>query len=74
MNLLKIMTKSTVSSFKVKDTSLWWKDTTMKNISECFCSFSKLKVSLGDYAIQVDHNGKQLAVALLDIANTFPIK
>ena len=65
--LVKKYNKINTSSFKVKDTSIWWKNTTIKNISECF-AISRSQVSLGEYAIQVDLNGKQLAIALLDIA------
>ena len=65
--LVKKYDKITVSSFKTRSTSDRWKLITRKNISECF-SLSRDGVSLGEYAIQVDHNGKQLAVAMLDIA------
>ena len=71
--LLKKYDKITTSSFKISSTSDAWKRTTIKNISECF-SISKDFVLLGEYAIQVDHNGKQLAVAMVDIARPSKLK
>jgi len=65
--LVKKYNKINISSFSVKNTSLWWKNTTIKNISACF-SIAKSNIVLGKYAIQVDNNGKQLAIALFDIA------
>lgn len=64
--IIKKYNKISVTSFKSSSTTDFWKRETVKNISNCF-SISKSDVVFGKYIVQVDHNGKQLAVAMLDI-------